>query len=114
MTRFAFLFSVVLIVAFLTSCGDNAIQPDDVLGEWEKQEDSLPPVNLVLSREGGRLLARLRLSGVELNGTARLEDSQLYLEFPNREPMTGEFTSGSSLNLRLDKLGGQFVLKKRP
>jgi len=59
------------------------------------------------------LLARLRLSGVELNGVARLEDNQLYLDFPNREPMTGEFTSESSLNLGLDELSGQFVLTKK-
>jgi hypothetical protein len=59
-------------------------------------------------------MARLRLSGVELNGVPRLEDNQLYLDFPNREPMMGEFTSESRLNLRLDKLGGLFELTKKP
>ena len=114
MTRRVFrYFAALFLVAFLTACTDNALQPDDVLGDWEKQEDSLPPVNLFLSKHGARLLARLRLSGVELNGVARLEDNQLYLDFPNREPMKGEFTSGSSLNLRVDKGSEQFVLTKR-
>ena len=36
MTRLP-LFAVLFLFAFLTTWGDNAIQPDDVLGEWEKQ-----------------------------------------------------------------------------
>ncbi|HZI87408.1 MAG TPA: hypothetical protein VFD48_11285 [Pyrinomonadaceae bacterium] len=41
-------FAAVVLIAFLTACADNAIQPDDVLGEWEKQEDSLPTAELGL------------------------------------------------------------------
>lgn len=41
-----------------------------------------------------------------------LDDNQLYLDFPNREPMTGEFTSKVPLELRLEKSNGKFVLTK--
>ena len=106
--------AAVFFITLLAACTPKVITPDDAVGQWQKLEESLPPINLVLSRDGTRLLAGLRLSGVELNGLARLQDNQLYLDFPNREPMTGEFTSQSRLNLRLDKLGEPLALTKKP
>jgi hypothetical protein len=63
---------VLLIV--LDSCVKTpAPVGDEILGEWEKQDDLLPPINLVLSREGTTILGRLRLSGREANGIASVE-----------------------------------------
>ena len=104
--------AAIFLITLLAACTPKVITPDAAVGEWQKLEESLPPINLVLSRDGTRLLARLRLSGVELNGLARLQDNQLYLDFPNREPITGEFTSKVSLELRLEKPNGKFVLTK--
>ena len=112
MSMLARCLAVSFLITLVAGCAPDVIAPDDVLGEWEKQGESLPPINLVLSRESTRLLARLRLSGVELNGLARLEGNQLYLDFPNRQPITGAFTSKVRLELRLEKSSGVFVLTK--
>ena len=104
--------AALFFLALVTACADTAIRADDVMGEWKKQGDSLPPINLLLERDGTNLLARLHLSGVELNGIARLEENKLLLEFPNRDHMVGEFTSTSTLRLRLDRLSGDFYLRK--
>ena len=103
----------LFLIPFLAACTTKVFTPDDALGEWEKEGPSLPPINLLLSRDGARLLARLRLSGIELNGVAKLEDNRLLLDFPTRGPMAGEFTSITSLNLRLGNPGEQFVLTKK-
>ena len=94
-------FLMVILVAVMTSCADNGITEDEVLGEWEKQGDSLPPIHLVLSKDRTRMLARLRLSGVDLSGNAILEGAQLRLILAGREPMIGQFVSMSTLKLRL-------------
>jgi hypothetical protein len=83
------------------------------MGEWEKPDNSLPPINLFLSENEGSIRARLRLSGVEANGTATLTDTTLRLTFPGRRAIIGEFISSRELRLRLDDAGPAFVLKKR-
>jgi hypothetical protein len=86
----------------------------DVLGEWQKIDDTLPPINLELTRAGEDLQARLRLSGVDLNGTAELDGSQLLLVVPGRtEPLIGEFISSTELRLRFDAPAGSYTLRKR-
>jgi hypothetical protein len=84
----------------MASCADSSILVDDVLGEWEKEDNSLPPIHIVLSRDGTRILARIRLSGVDLNGTATLDGNQLRIRLAGREELTGTFNSRNLLNLR--------------
>jgi hypothetical protein len=60
----------------------------------------------------GRILTRLRLSGVELNGTALVDGAQLRLIFPNRPDATGELLSTSEMNLWLEPNGQAFRLTK--
>jgi len=90
-----------LLFAAMASCVDSSILVDDVLGEWEKEDNSLPPIHIVLSRDGTRILARIRLSGVDLNGMATLDGNQLLMRFDGREEITGTFSSRNLLNLRL-------------
>jgi hypothetical protein len=106
--------SAILLVLVLTSCGSSpAPNADELLGEWEKPDNLLPPINLVLSANNGRIDARLRLSGVEANGTATLLDGHLRLTFPDRRDMVGELISKNELRLRLDAAGSEYVLRKR-
>ena len=100
------------LAALLSVCAQG-IRPDDVLGEWEKQDEFLPPINLILSRDETRLLVRLRLSGVDLRGSATLEDNELRLELPNREPINGVFTSKETLKIRVDDRGEYNLTKKK-
>jgi hypothetical protein len=70
--------SAIIFILLLVSCGRSAVLDiDEVLGEWIKPDNSLPPVNLVLAKDDGRVVARLRFSGVEVNGTATLLDKDL-------------------------------------
>jgi hypothetical protein len=86
---------------------------DEALGEWEKQDNLLPPINLLLSRDDGRIVARLRLSGVEANGAATITETGLRLVLPGRQDIVGEFISKTQLKLRLDAAGPEFELRKR-
>jgi hypothetical protein len=105
---------IILLVFALMGCGSStAPTVDEALGEWEKPDSALPPINLLLSRNEGRIHARLRLSGIEANGTAIFSDKQLRLTFPDRPELVGEFISKDELKLRLDAAGPEFVLKKR-
>jgi hypothetical protein len=107
--RWAVVFFVVL-----AGCATSAVPTaEDVIGEWEKADNLLPPINLVLSERGGVILARLRLSGIEANGTATLADSRLRLTLPDRQDAFGEFISKSELKLRLNAAGPDFLLRKR-
>jgi hypothetical protein len=105
--------STVVFAMVLAGCAKPARTPDSVLGEWEKPDSSLPPINLVLSKDEGEIRARLRLSGVEANGTATVADTALRLTFPGRQEMIGEFISTRELKLRLDAAGPAFLLRKR-
>jgi hypothetical protein len=104
----------ILLVLVLTRCGSPAAPTvDEALGEWEKPDSLLPPINLLLTRNGSRVDARLRLSGIEANGIAVFSDRQLRLTFPGRPDVVGEFISKDELKLRLDAAGPEYVLKKR-
>jgi hypothetical protein len=106
--------SAILLVLVLTSCESSpAPSADDAIGDWEKQDNLLPPINFVLSGNNGRIDARLRLSGVEANGTATLVDGQLRLRFPDRQDVVGQLISKNEMRLRLNGAGPEFVLRKR-
>ena len=72
-----------------------------ITGDWEKQEETLPPIQLRLWIERDTLRARLRLSGSESAGTATLHGRELRLRLSGRpEQLTGEFVSPKELELR--------------
>jgi hypothetical protein len=74
---------------------------EDITGDWEKQEQTLPPIHLSLWLERDTLRARLRLSGSDLTGTARLTGRELRLDLSGRaEQITGTLVSASELELR--------------
>ncbi len=101
-----------LVILAVTGCGSpSSPGAGEALGEWEKSDNLLPPINLLLTRGDDRVLARLRLSGVELNGTATFPDGKLRLSFPGRQDVTGEFLSPTELKLLLE--GVELLLKKR-
>ena len=83
------------------------------MGTWEKQDTMLPPISLTLAADGDTTRARLRLSGVELHGTAIVDGDRLELVFPDRQPITGRFTSKTELIVRLGEAGSEYALRKR-
>src|SRR5688572_30070080 len=106
--------SVVVLYMVALAC-NRPFEPvaADVIGQWQKREDTLPPIHLELTSSGNGLAARLRLSGVELNGSAQLDGNQLLLVMPGRvEPMIGEFLSSTELRLRFDAPAGMYTLHK--
>ena len=79
---------------------------EEVVGDWERDEDTLPPIHLRLWVERDTLRARLRLSGSESIGVATLDGSALRLRLSGRpETLVGEFRSKTELELGL---GQQF------
>jgi hypothetical protein len=98
----------------LFACSDTpdpATASDIIVGEWEKPENSLPPVNLVVTRYGDGDRARLRLSGVERNGTVTLNGNRVVLHFPGIPDINGEILSRTEL--RLDFTPVPTSLRKR-
>lgn len=101
-------------MAFVLACSGNlAPTTDEVLGEWEKQDDKLPPISLTLARDGGGVRVRLRLSGVEVHGTATVDGRSLRVTLPNRPELVGEFQSRTELTLRFEAGGPTYLLAKR-
>jgi hypothetical protein len=75
---------------------------DDIAGDWQKLEKSMPPIDLTLTRTGSDLRARLRLSGRESFGTATLDGTHLRIKLDDQmEPLTGELLSNVELTLKL-------------
>jgi len=74
---------------------------EDITGEWEKQEQTLPPIHLRLWLDRDTLRARLRLSGSESTGKATLNGRELRLDLSGRaEQLTGTLISANELELR--------------
>jgi len=93
-----------IVAALSAGCNDTAasVTPVRIIGEWAKMGSSLPPVNLSITRDGPGLHARLRLSGVEANGTANVDGRRLTLALEGRaEAMVGELVSDTELDLQL-------------
>jgi hypothetical protein len=101
----------VLVVA-VACAGRNAPDSVDLIGQWEKQDGGLPPINLTVSVDGDSTVARLRLSGSELNGTAVVDGARVRLDFPDRPAINGQLVSSTELKLRLNDSGPDFTLTK--
>jgi hypothetical protein len=103
---------VLLIV--LSSCVKTpAPVSDDILGEWEKQDELLPPITLVLSREGTTIFGRLRLSGRESHGIALVEGERFRLKLAGQQEVSGQLVSQYELRLHLSDKDPPFVLTKK-
>ena len=74
----------------------------DIAGDWLKLDKSMPPVGLLITRDGSDLRARLRLSGREAFGTVTLNGSRLRIMLEDQtEPLLGELVSDVELSLKL-------------
>ena len=83
----------IIIATLSAGCNDTVapVTSANIVGEWAKIDNSLPPVNLSITREGSGLHARLRLSGVEANGTATVDGRRISLALQqNAEAILGE------------------------
>jgi hypothetical protein len=116
MRRIALLIGVLALAACNGSPTPNGptLRVADVVGQWTKVEESLPPIDLLLTRDGTIVRARLRLSGSESNGTATIDGSQLTLRFPDRSDIAGKLLSESELELQFDLPPQQQRLQKQP
>jgi hypothetical protein len=103
----------VALIGQLAGCADSAPTVDEILGEWEKDDNRLPPISLVLSKHDSGMVARLRLSGIQAIGTGILDGRKLRLIFPARQDALGEFVTKTELRLRLEASRPEFLLKKR-
>ena len=104
-----------IIAALSAGCNDTAapVTTANIVGEWVKMDPSLPPVNLSITRDGSGLHARLRLSGVEANGTATVDGRRLTLALQGHaEAMVGEVVSDTELDLQLAP-GASYRLQKQ-
>ena len=94
--------AAIAAMALLFACDgplDAATASLVIVGEWEKPEQTLPPMNLVVSRHSDGDQARLRLSGVERFGTVTLNGSHVVLHFAGTADITGEILSRTELRL---------------
>ena len=97
----ALLYTLIAIAVIFGCTSTATVRVEQVTGEWEKHDDRLPPIHLRLWLERDTLRARLRLSGTESSGTAKLEGNLLRLDLSRGgEPMEGEFLSPTELELR--------------
>src|SRR5262245_31309726 len=104
-----------IIAALSAGCNDavGPVASANIVGDWAKMDNSLPPVNLSITRDGAALHARLRLSGVEANGTATVDGRRLTLALQGRaEAMLGEVVSDTQLDLQLAP-GASYRLQKQ-
>jgi heat shock protein HslJ len=89
-------------------------QLEQVAGEWEKREETLPPIHLTLRVERDTLRARLRLSGSESTGMATFDGRHLRLALDGRPPMRAELVSATELLLRFTADGEVYRLRRAP
>jgi hypothetical protein len=107
---------VALVLLVASGCGrSTSLSTDDMVGEWQKQGNSLPPISLLITSEGSGLRARLRLSGAEAHANAIVHGRMLRLEFDQkRADLQGEFVSKNELDLRFQPGRETYRLRKRP
>jgi hypothetical protein len=104
-----------IVAALAAGCNDTSapVTPVNIVGEWAKMDNALPPVNLSITRDGSGLHARLRLSGVEANGTATVDGRRVTLALQGRtDAMLGEVVSDTELDLQLAP-GQSYRLQKQ-
>lgn len=108
------LFLLVAVAPLLGACASfSGPEIDDVVGEWQKDDDRLPPVHLLITRDGSALSARVRLSGIERMGTAAVDGRRLILTLTEpTDVVEGEFTSSTELMLQLRRDGEPYRLLK--
>jgi hypothetical protein len=107
----------LLALSFIigAACASStAPRGDDLVGEWLKEDKSLPPINLTVTRSGADLRARLRLSGTERSGSLFVNGTHLLVTLDGTpEPLTGELVSTLDLDLRLTATGQPYRLRKQ-
>ena len=119
MRRFVVLFGALV----LTACSRGTDTPNapgitlgvtDVVGQWTKVDKSLPPIDLLLTRDGEIVRARLRLSGIEAHGTATFNGRAVTIRFQDGpDPLSGKFLSESELELEFNLPAPQQRLRKQ-
>ena len=111
-------------LALLLAVACRAVSPEspaamasivDVRGSWQKMDDRLPPISLDVTEAGTTMRARLRLSGVQLDGELTGTPQSLVLRFPSAEgerTMTATVVSLTEMRLRMEPGGETFTLRK--
>jgi hypothetical protein len=114
--------TTTLVLVLAVSC--RAFSPEspaavasivDVRGSWQKMDDRLPPISLDVTEAGTTMRARLRLSGVQLDGELTGTPQSLLLRFPSAEgerTMTATVVSLTEMRLRMAPGGETFTLRK--
>ena len=114
--------TTAVVLPFVPAC--RAVSPDspaapmsigDVRGSWQKQDDRLPPIALDVTEDGTALRARVRLSGVQLDGELTGTPQQLVLRFPDgsaTRTMTAQLVSLTEMRLQMAPGGETFTLRK--
>ena len=95
---------LLIVIALIAAACQRPVAPAsaDITGDWLKLDKSMPPVGLLITREGSDLRARLRLSGREAFGTVTLNGSRLRIMLEDQtEPLLGELVSDVELSLKL-------------
>jgi hypothetical protein len=94
---------IIAAVFMLIACG-RGTDPDSsaLIGEWEKLERSMPPVNLLITRDGEVLRGRMRLSGTESHCTITIDGTRITLHFANDATIDGDLLSSKELRLNMD------------
>ena len=114
--------TTALALQLVVSC--RAVSPEspamvtslaDVRGSWQKMDDRLPPIALDVTEAGTAMRARLRLSGVQLDGELTGTPQALVLRFPSAEgdrTMTAMVVSLTEMRLQMAPGGETFTLRK--
>jgi hypothetical protein len=85
-----------------------------VTGDWEKEEQTLPPIHLRLWLERDTLRARLRLSGSESFGTGTFDGRTLRLYLSGRAgPLEADLVSANELTLRFGEGTDAYRLRRK-
>ena len=114
--------TTTLVLLLALSC--RAVSPEspatvasiaDVRGSWEKMDDRLPPISLDVTEVGATMRARLRLSGVQMDGELTGSPQALVLRFPSttgEQTMTATVVSLTEMRLRMAPGGETFTLRR--
>jgi hypothetical protein len=114
--------TTTLVLLLAVSC--RAVSPDspaagtsivDVRGSWQKMDDRLPPIALDITEGRTALLARLSLSGVQMDGELTGTPQHLVLRFPSsagERTMTATVVSLTEMRLQMAPGGETYTLRK--